>query len=368
MNENIAILLRSREVGDRISKPTDFAPYLEDRIATSVKSCNTCLEEMLAKLQQNKKGLRAILTGHLKAYVNLSFIRSQERITDMHLNYISLSLTLLHSVDQAVTNERIRSTDESVQAMHRLLKTMVSLQGRTQKESEEMSRTNELKIEYPEGDEGTGEPEESTAGPSNFTSRLDPSQLRLPSTQEEHAALLKPAVKTLMIAVQLGDAQKVTSLLNASEDSHSLYAVDVENWNVLHHAARIKSPEILKLLLEAGLKHEGQYINMMNRQAETPLMVAAKHAGSAGTEALEMVELLVLSACDVNVKNEADQTALYFAIEDLPFPESEKIATLLVEKGANIEVVKQRIPEQVRKYRLSEKSKTSRDGQERHKS
>lgn len=355
VNENIAILLKSREIGNRISKPPDFAPYLEDRIKNSIESCNSCLKEMLKKLQTDKKGLRAILTGHLKAYVNISFIKSQERITDMHLNYVSLSLTLLHCVDQAVTNERIRSTQESVKAMHRLLETMTSLQTRTQVQSEAISGTNEPEIEISSGEIEGDDTIETEAGPSMVPDRLDPDQLEIPSTEEERAALLKPAVKTIMIAVQMGNVEAVTSLLHVSEDSQSLYAVDVENWNVLHHAARIKSPEILRLLLEAGLKNEQRYLDMMTRQAETPLMVAAKHAGSAGPEAFEMVEMLVSSRCNVNAKNEADQTALYFAIEDLPFPESEKIADMLVENGADIEIVKQRMPEQVRKYRLSDK-------------
>lgn len=359
VNENVAKLLKAREIGNRISQPPEFAPYLEQGIAKSIESCNKCLKEMLEKLQYDKKGLRAILTGHLRAYVNISYIKSQERITDMHYNNISLSLTLLQIVDQSVTNERIRSTEESMQAIRRLLETIVSLQSGTQSQSEENSQTTEPEIQITEGDLEGSDMLEDGVGPSTLTDRVDTGQLNLPSTEEEHAALLKPAAKTLMIAVQMGNAEAVTTLLNISEDSQSLYAIDVENWNVLHHAARINSPQIMRLLLEADLRNEQEYLNMMTRQAETPLMVAAKHAGSTGTKAFEMVEMLVSSGCDVNAQNETDQTALYFAIEDLPLPESEKIAALLVDNGADIDVVKRRMPEQVRKYRLGERRKTN---------
>ena len=336
-NKSIAKFLELRRRTNRLCQPEDLASYLEGGIEESIEACKEWLEKVYAKVGPVAKGYRQNLAGPLWDYKNVNYMKKQKLFLDLHEREISMALHLLAGVDLAAIS----------QGMHRMNDYLTIVDECRCRVRAEVAEA-EASTSPTEDDIETSQP---TGGPSSVN--IDPDQLELPETREQYAALLRPAIRVLMEGVRSQNAQWVEFLLlEMSEDAQSKFYVDAEQWNCLHYAALGRSPQIMKLLLENGLQDQTDYLDMKTLQGETPLMVAAKHASAEGTETLDMIKLLVQAGSNVNVLNQAEQSALYFAIDRPPSSESEKIAELLIEKGADIAPVKNRMPEQVRKYRL----------------
>lgn len=358
VNKNVAIILKSRQQRSLHTPPPMIQNDLEKRIHNSVIACETCLKTMKKRLQPLSGHTEQTLRKRIPDSVAYLFARDeialQERIIDKHVDGISLSLTLLHCVDQAATHEL-------VQTLVRLLNTNSSALNNLPKGGTFASDdpTANTTIEQQSDNIST----DDSLSPSHKDAETE--DLDLPTTPDDQAKLLQPAAKPIMIAVKENQLAEVKALIRNSKDSTSLYVEDVEGWTVLHHAVRNKAPEILELLLDAGLAKDRDMINRISKQGHTALMGVAKHSDHA--EAAQMAMLLIDSGCcDVNIKDKTDRTALCFAIEDPPSYNSEKFARLLVDRGhADVMIVHKNMPKQVAKYRYLEQQVRSQQTNQR---
>ncbi len=125
------------------------------------------------------------------------------------------------------------------------------------------------------------------------------------------------ATVNLHLAVYLGDADRVASLIQGGADPNAVG--EEEDWTPLHYAANYNREEIGDLLMSAGAE-----INARDKRGRTPLHLATEK-GYAG-----VVELLLLHGAEINTKGEYGNTPLHVA--------DVNTARLLVAAGADLEV------------------------------
>jgi ankyrin repeat protein/beta-lactamase regulating signal transducer with metallopeptidase domain len=123
-------------------------------------------------------------------------------------------------------------------------------------------------------------------------------------------------IMTIFDYVQIGDAEKIKSLIAAGQDVNT----KTKNGEVaLHGAAWRGRREIAELLIQNGAD-----VNIQSKGGATPLWTACQRGKT------EIVELLLANGADINVKNNAGKTALDIARER----EHTEIVELLQKHGA----------------------------------
>ena len=351
---NIATALTRRQESSLPPIPAD----INQRIDESLQDCERCLKVMKTKLKPIRGLPQQSLHNRIPESVGYLFtkpkIEIQEKlISDQH-SAISLLLQFLSTEDQVATYEISQATNRTAEAT---LEAVESMDERL-RSIERLLRTGTLSAE-PSSEAShahNSSPRSAIEGVSVDSSDIDeddmltPKELEkkyLPSTSEQPEDLLQPAEGLLMSAVKKREEAEVVTLLARSNRRKSLFAVDLDEWTVLHHAARWKSPIMLKNLLDTDLRDEHDLLNRKSRQGHTALMAAARHAGSP--EATEMAKLLLNSGCDVNVVNTSGQTALSCATEDPPNGHSEELVRLLLDRGADVMLVAEDMDKRARK-------------------
>ena len=343
VSQNISIALKRRKDANLPPFPSD----IEARIFKSVDECRQSLEIMTKKLgpihRSSEQSLRHTIPQAVRYLFTKDEILVQEKAIGDHHSEISLSLTLILCHDQTAIYEQGKATRQDISSIRELLEIVLRVQALD---------VRGLSPPSSEQSEIQDRSASSTGNPSSHSQASDDDEdddavsidelrtqypARLPDNPGQS---LEPAENLLLAAVKRDKLHDVRRLLDRPEYTDALRAVDLDDWTVLHHAARRNDPSMLRVLLDAGLKDEINFLNRKSRQGHTALMGVARHAGTP--QAIEMAQLLLDAQCDVNVKDDSGQTALGCAIEDPPIvPESEELVQLLLrgDRGANVMLV-----------------------------
>lgn len=126
----------------------------------------------------------------------------------------------------------------------------------------------------------------------------------------------------LLSAIERGDLAGVKKALAAGADAGQ---GDSDNWSPLHLAAivRLKSPEIINLLLDHGVD-----VNMRDAWGMTPLHRAA------GANRAFSVQAFIDNGADITIVDEDGQTAFHRAV----YKNAKAIAISLLEAGIDTEI------------------------------
>lgn len=323
----------------------EFDVDLHKQISQSLDACDQCFREMNERLRPLEKYTEQDLRRRIPDSVRYLFARSeierQGQIVDQLARDMSLLFQMLTARDIEAERERQQEVNEYVRNLMELYKKdAVS-------DSEIPHAVSEPSEDIANGSQEV-EPASTEIGDVANQTSEDVEEFDMSAMPDDPASLLRPTENPVITAVKSKDIEVVRNLVRTA-DASSLYKADVEQWTVLHHAVRIKSPEVLSVLLGSGFDEESGFIDKFSNQGHAALMAAARCSDSP--EAQEMAKLLIiLGGCQVDVPDTEGRTALYFAIQDPPSNESEAFAKLLVDNGANVLLVHERLPKQVEKY------------------
>lgn len=305
---------------------------------------------------------------------NKNFIAEQEKLLDKQVESLSISLKLLQIIDAAASRETTESIRTEVMGHTVLLETILRLLA---DKSSPGTDIDKVKQEASEAVQSTRE--HATASVSTSISAQD--DVRRPDQEQDtlvnsasqerlirdETGSIKATRSTIIIAVK-HELLEETKILLDSRDLN-IFQADEEGWTVLHHAVANRSPDMLKLLLGRGSIEQPDFVNEKNNLYLTPLMLAAHFADYS--EAYTMSEMLLQNGAKVNERDREEveegndganlkaRTALHFAISDSPSDESERLASLLLECGADVRAVEKSNPQQVQQYACFEKFKTT---------
>ena len=113
---------------------------------------------------------------------------------------------------------------------------------------------------------------------------------------------MKDGKNRLINAVKNNDIERVKTLI--AKGANVNVKVPPDGYRALHYAARIRHPQLVKILLAAGAD-----VNAENNRGSTALYCAAINGHD------EVGKALLAAGADVNVKSKDGSTALHYATE-----------------------------------------------------
>lgn len=282
------------------------------------------------------------------------FIKRQESILDSYISMITLDFLLL---------QQLLPDKESPARIHQAPKPDFRMSQEVQKQALVLSNSAaQEQVSLLKGDPIPDsaltitddlEPEDN-APPQTFlddTDTQDANALHLSYSKvcrncNERSAVISEGV--LAAAVKLGQEDDVGRMIAA--DPESVCAEDAQRCTVLHHAARIMNPGIVKEILRIP---QGQgLVDKVNNEGRTALMVAAIRAQDE--RSLKIAEMLIEKKCNINIVDNAspERSALYFAIEGSVVDSRPDFVNLLSEKGAELASVRKNSRKNFKKYEV----------------
>lgn len=266
-------------------------------------------------------------------------IQKLESQVEKRSKNVALSLNALHYID---------STTDSA-TTHELLHTIIGL----------LKKNLDITPDDPD-DAGLPWPAPTLAEEEEDERIKELKQLllpKIPKTPQEEAVLVAAGDTPIMVAVNNDDIEDVAKFLRL--DKNSAYQADDYGWTVLHYAVQKKNAKMLEVLLGGGITDKRGFIDAKSKQNQTPLMLAAKAAGTQ--TAYEIAKALIVAGCKLDPVDGEGRDALCHAMENTPDNTSERFVKLLVDSGAEVLIVASINRKAVSKYQYVDEKVSQQD-------
>lgn len=150
----------------------------------------------------------------------------------------------------------------------------------------------------------------------------------------------------LMLAVQ-SDKPGMVEFLLTSTSTPNVHMNDRDNWGLIHHATWHNSISILRTLLACNnTLNLNMDLNARCTMDWTPLMRLAENAERS--KSIALATMLLDHGADVNAVDMCERSALYYAVTEGTYsPRRNEFVRLLVEKGADVDAVREQAPKRV---------------------
>jgi hypothetical protein len=337
---------RKKRQGDR-NLPSAEIDIIKT-IKGSLLECQTCLRFICEKFapyaEQRKRGTLDKLSKGFKFIRSESFIESQEKIINTHLQSLTLAVTLLNNLDHSEGASQQQQQGQYLREVRSLVEAIV------RQVVDEQSSVFDLL-----GGDAGGQPS------SPRFDDIDETEDDFADEQSEHEVDLQnrcpecwkrnlPVPDTaLAIAVKREQSESVRGILETCEEE-DIMVRDAEDWTLLHFAAHKADLETLCVLLDSSIGRTADFVNAKSKEGQTPLMQIAKQADAE--KSLKIAEELIAHGCDIDTEDESEigRSALYFAVDGPKTSNRERLVDMLIENGARKADMWEKFPEKASFY------------------
>ena len=359
--KSVGKVLKLRKKRQGSVEPPSAEKDVLKSIKDSLVECRTCLKSLCDQLKPydgvNERGTLENLGVGFKFVNSEPFIKSQLSIINTHLQNLTLSVTLLNSLDHIDSTRQLQDQNRYMREVRTLLLTVVRQAGDEQSSLAELAQESQVDL-IDSRDSPQLTEEDSSA--DDTASEESEAEVDLTKRCKECWKRNLPVPDTpLAIAVKHRQAGVVRGILESSEEV-DVKAADAEDWTLLHYAAHNTDLETLSALLECSVGRAPEFVNATSKEGQTALMQVAKQADT--DQSLELAKALIDHECDINIEDDSNigklgdddrivgRSALYFVIDGPKTPNREKLVELLVGKGAKTGPVQQTYPEKAKYY------------------
>ena len=362
------VLRHRREQRGKVEPPSAEKDVLKTT-KESLVECRTCLKLLCDQLKPyddgRGRGTLEKMSAGFKFVNSEPFIRSQLSIINTHLQNLTLSVTLLNSLDHIDSTRQLQEQNRYIREVRTLLQAVVRRAGDEQSSLAELYEVDIAEVR--DSDQALEDQisEDDTAGEEN-DAEIDVTR----RCEECWKRNLPVPDSPLAIAVKHKEADIVRGILESPEVV-DIRIRDAEDWTLLHYAAHNADLETLSALLESSVGRAPEFVNATSKEGQTALMQVAKQADT--DQSLELAKVLIDHGCDLDIEDDSDignsseegsaigRSALYFIIDGPKTPNRERLVELFVGKGANKTIIQETYPEKAAYYPALREESQKRD-------
>ena len=323
LSKRIGTLLESREQNPSSASGVEISVIKSTlkAIGESLQACDGALQIVNAKVKPLVRHRGKALPERVKHLWSAKEIKTQEDIMITHVQLLAVDVIMLNGLDSSIGLKALQGT---------LLQTTGKHQLNGSEHSSDITLEERLSTDSPISDEDDIHPEIPEASHSELNG-----ETRCPNCS---VVLVDP----VCIAVQQSSAHDVQLLV---EDKFGIEYLDTDGWTTLHHACHRLDHATMSQLLQSPGGSEPTYLNAKTHRGHTALMLVAMQAEAS--ESLRIAEGLIKAQCDLDVKDESEETprsALHMVVNEPKTPRKAEFVELLIASGADTASVRKTLP------------------------